>query len=164
MNSTISAIYQHGVFRPLEQLTLPESTRVQIQLLLPKQHNTFQRRLMNLYALLLDRAENGVINNDAQLFPQILQSDLKMLWYLCNPAQRDFCAMLELAALHLDGEQLTAEQIAAFQFGLECLEQEQVTKNDFDHCYEMLVAAGLPPSFSFDFESQSQIDQRPTTR
>lgn len=161
MNSTISAIYQHGVFRPLEQLTLPEATRVQIQLLLPKQHNAFQRRLMNLYALLLDRAENGAINNDAQLFPQILQSDLKMLWYLCKPTQRDFCAMLELAALHLDGEQLTAEQVTAFQFGLERLEQEQVTKNDFDHCYEMLVAAGLPPSFSFDDETVKSLLDEP---
>lgn len=161
MNSTISAIYQHGVFRPLEQLTLPEATQVQIQLLSPKQHNAFQRRLMNLYDLLLDRVENGVMDNDDQLFPQILQSDLKMLWYLCKPAQRDFCAMLELAAMHLDGERITAEQIAAFQFGLERLDQEQVTKIDFDHCYEMLVAAGLPPSFSFDDETVKSLFDEP---
>lgn len=161
MTSTVAAIYQRGVFRPLEPLTLPESTKVQIQVLSPQHITAFQRRLMIIRELLMELEETLGNRADQKIFPQILQADLKMLWHLCQPIQREFCAMLELSAVHLDASNLTSVQIAAFRFGLDLLEQDTITKTDIDRCYDLLVDAGLPPSFSYDKETvQSYLDER----
>jgi predicted DNA-binding antitoxin AbrB/MazE fold protein len=46
MNKTIEAIYENGVFRPLEPVTLPEGERVQVNV--PEVSAEIQRRLASL--------------------------------------------------------------------------------------------------------------------
>ena len=44
MNSTVTAIYENGVLRPLTPLTLPERARVQIHVRLESTHTAEHRR------------------------------------------------------------------------------------------------------------------------
>lgn len=168
VNATIAAIYQQGVLRPLEPLTLPEATNVQIQVLAPEylrenykpSFNAFEHRLRIIYDLLTQAEENWGNVSEREVFPQILQQDLKSLWYLSPLSHRDFCAMLELSAMHLDSHDLNLEQIRAFRFGLRIIEQDEITENDMDLSHDHLIDAGLPPSFSFDEATvQSYLDE-----
>lgn len=168
MNSSISAIYQQGVLCPLEPLALPESANVQIQVISPeyfiisrpRYSNAFQRRLVIIHELLAEIEENWENESDQEIFPQILQIDLKLLWHLCQTSHREFCAMLELSAMHLEPNELTLEQVAAFRLGLGIIEQEVIAQKDMDHIHDLLIDAGLPPSFSFDHATvQSYLDE-----
>lgn len=150
MNSTVAAIYQRGVFRPLEPLTLPESTKVQIQVLSSQNVTAFQRRLLIIRDLLTELKETLGNSADQKIFLQILQADLKMLWHLCQPVQREFCAMLELSAMHLNANNVTLAQIAAFRFGLEIIGQDEITKTEIDRYHDLLIDADLLLSFRFD--------------
>ena len=48
MSKTIEAVYENGVFRPLESVTLPEGQRVQVSV--PELEAEIQRRLAALDA------------------------------------------------------------------------------------------------------------------
>jgi len=95
-----------------------------------------------------------------QLFPRLLEADLRTLWHLCRPSQRELCAILELAAAHIHPDSLTHEQAAAMRFAFDLLEQETLTNADLNECHERLTAAGLPPAFALDTETvQSYLDE-----
>lgn len=148
MNITVSAVYEQGVLHLFNPLKLPESTSVQIQVWAKHQYrqSAFRRRLAALHDLFLQIEQDWSNDLVRQLFPQILQTDLKMLWHLCQPPHSEFCAMLELSAMHLEQHELTLKHVAVFQFGIELLDNDELTEADFDACYERLVDAELFPS------------------
>ncbi|MEM7533921.1 MAG: antitoxin family protein [Chloroflexota bacterium] len=152
MNTTISAVYEQGALRLFTPLKLPESTNVQVQVLSKNAYKqrAFHRRLATIHDVLSQVEQEWSNNAVRHMFPQILRTDLKMLWHLCKPPQRELCTMLELSAIHLNSEDLTHEQVSAFRSGIGLLESDKIQSNDFDACYDRLIDVGLPPSFSYD--------------
>lgn len=152
MNTTVSAVYEQGALRLSTPLKLPESTNVKVQIWSNKLYpqRAFHRRLATTRDLLTQVEQEWSNDEVRRVFPQILRTDLKRIWHLCKPPSSEFCAMLELGAMHLDEQTLTLEQVHVFSFGIDLLEQDTLTDADFDACYNRLVDVGLPPSFSFD--------------
>lgn len=155
MNTTVAAIYEQGALRLLNPLSLPESSRVQVQILTQSadlQAEAFARQLLSLYQLLStleDEWENDLMR-EAVL--QLLQADLRTLWHLTQSPARVLCAMLQLAAGHLQTATLAHAQIEAIRFVLDRLTDLAVTEAKIRLCHERLTAVGLPPSFAFPAE------------
>jgi predicted DNA-binding antitoxin AbrB/MazE fold protein len=129
MSITFPAVYQRGALRPLKPLQLPERSHVRLQLLTDETEAIelpFARCLEGLRHLLASVEQNSSDNLVRQLFPQLIRTDLRTLWHLSRPAQRELVASLELAAGHLRPEDLTREQIAALRFTLGLLDQQPV--------------------------------------
>jgi hypothetical protein len=149
--------------RPLKPLQLPERSHVRLQLLTDETEAIelpFARCLEGLRHLLASVEQNSSDNLVRQLFPQLIRTDLRTLWHLSRPAQRELIASLELAAGHLRPEDLIREQIAALRFALGLLDRQSVANADLDECRERLTAAGLPPTFTLDAETvQSYLDE-----
>ncbi|MFQ5813682.1 MAG: antitoxin family protein [Anaerolineae bacterium] len=162
MTITISAIYEQGVLRPLKPLNLVEHNQVHVQILTddaPSNEVSFSQCLGGLRQLLASLEQDWSNDLVRRLFPQLLRADLRALWHLCRPSQRELCAMLELAAAHLHRDSLTHEQIAAIRFAFDLLEREALTAADLNEAHERLTAAGLPPAFALDAETvQSYLD------
>ncbi len=169
MNKTVSAIYAAGSLQLLEPVTLPESAKVQVQILDTeadpetgyRQTDSFRHCVGNLRHLLTQVERHWAVDVARQTLPRVLRSELKTLWHLCEPPQRRLCAMLELSANHLDETQITLEQIAAFQFALDLLEKDPITELHLKTCRQQLTAVGLPPRFTLGDEVvQSYVDER----
>lgn len=165
MDTTIPAIYEQGVFHPLEPLELPESTMVEVHLLANDhgsrvQTTTFQQYVIRLRAALPQLAKKWSEELVQQTFIKIFRDDLQTLWYLCPISHRDLCAMLLLAIQGDPKERLAAPQLAALQFVLNKLEQPELTEADVEECHEKLLAADLFLSFDLDNNAlQSYLDE-----
>ena len=168
MNKTVSAIYAAGSLQLLEPVILPESTKVQVQIVHPeigsvtsyRQADSFRHCLANIHHL-LNRAEaNWSIDLVRQTLPNILRNDLKTLWDLCDYPQRKLCAMLELSAKHLDEKRLSLEQVAVLRAGLDLLEQDDISEPELKKYRRRLVEVGLPPTFILEQSVvQSYVDE-----
>ena len=168
MHTTVSAIYEAGSLQLLEPLALPDATRVQVQVFdvaMEAEHGyrqaeAFHHCLVNLRHLLIQTEQHWSVDLVRQALPHLLRNELKTLWYLCVPTQRKLCAMLELAAKQLDETQLTVEQVGAFRFVLDLLEQAELTEVDLNISRKRLIAVGLPPRFTLDQAVvQSYVDE-----
>lgn len=164
MNTTISAIYEQGVFHPLEPLELPEATLVQVHL--PPDNSasvemaTIQQYVARLRTALPQLAKQWTEKIVQQTYTNIFRDNLQTLWYLCPPLHRDLCAMLLLAIQNLGGEKLSASQIDAIHFVLNKIEQEELTELDMEASHERLLEADLFLSFSLDQDAlQSYLDE-----
>ena len=69
MSETIEAVYEHGVFRPLHPVSLPEGERVQVTL--PDAREEIQRRLTALQAF--DTARETLTEAEWRLFDDAVQ-------------------------------------------------------------------------------------------
>ena len=155
MSTTVAAIYERGALRLLNPVALPESSRVQVQILTQSaddQAEAFTRQLRTLYQLL--SMVEGEWENDLlrDAFLPLLQADLRALWHLAQPPVRVLCAMLQLAVGHLQTATLAHAQIEAIRFVLDQLTNLAVTETEIRLCHEHLTAVGLPPSFAFPAE------------
>ncbi|HUI43405.1 MAG TPA: antitoxin family protein [Terriglobia bacterium] len=56
---TIHAVYESGVFRPLETVDLPERTEVEFEPRLAEQTQDRNRQLDGIYAILGERYQSG---------------------------------------------------------------------------------------------------------
>lgn len=56
---TIHAVYESGVFRPLETVELPERTKVEFEPRLVEQPEAQNGRLDGIYAILAERYQSG---------------------------------------------------------------------------------------------------------
>lgn len=54
---TIEAIYEHGIFRPIVPVTLPENCRVQV--ILQAENDEFKQDLDAIYAIMARRFNSG---------------------------------------------------------------------------------------------------------
>lgn len=149
----ISAVYEKGTFRPTKPISMRESSQVQLQILADDvgvDRFPFNHSLLELYAL-LDAVEKGWTNQTVrQLFPQMLEHDLRVLWHQSKPFQRELCAMLTLAATHIKPNTLISPQISAIRGCLHFLEQDELSEKDLAQCHEELTNASLHTSFAFD--------------
>ena len=62
MTTTIHAIFENGVFRPVEPISLPESTPVELEVRTPDQQQTqspMSPGLAKVYAILGERYDSG---------------------------------------------------------------------------------------------------------
>ena len=63
MSSTVHAIYENGVFRPVEPVTLPDNTRVELEVRLSEERETSRAPmspgLAKVYAILGERYNSG---------------------------------------------------------------------------------------------------------
>lgn len=162
MNATLSAIYEQGNLRLFKPLKLPEQSQVWVQVLSNnRDHKVLKNRyLAELRRLLASLEENWSSNLVRELFPKLLQDNLRLLWRIAQPSQRKVCSMLVLAASNIDPDRLTHQQIAAIHFALDLLEQKSVTDADLDACDERLTAVNLPPAFALDAETvQSYLEE-----
>jgi predicted DNA-binding antitoxin AbrB/MazE fold protein len=59
---TIEAIYEHGVFRPVEPVTLPENSRVQLQIVngAPAEQTEQNDEMQTIYEILGRRHTTGI--------------------------------------------------------------------------------------------------------
>jgi predicted DNA-binding antitoxin AbrB/MazE fold protein len=75
MSETITAIYEHGVLRPLTPLALPENARVQIQIMDQPASNEERTRVLQVLV------EAGIISaaEPPSPFPPISESELERL-------------------------------------------------------------------------------------
>ena len=163
MSTTIAAVYEQGTLRLLDPVALDESSQVQVQILPANgdgQATSFERQLVSTQQL-LSAVENEWINDLVRdVFPRLLQEDLRTLWHLCQPPYSTLCAMLQLAAAHLQSDNLTHEQIAAIRLGLDFLSQPDLTEANIYECHQRLTASGLSPAFALDAETvQSYLDE-----
>lgn len=149
----ISAIYEKGTFRPTKPISMREASQVQLQILADNaevDRFSFNHSLLELYAL-LDSVEKGWTNQTVrQLFSQMLEHDLRVLWHQSQPFQRELCSMLTLAATHVKPDTLTSIQVSAIRGCLHFLEQDELSEQDLDQCHEELTKASLHTSFAFD--------------
>lgn len=164
MNTTISAIYEQGVFHPLEPLELPEATLVQVHLP-PDDHAnaamvTIRQYVARLRAALPRFAQQWSEKIVQQTYTNIFRDNVQTLWYLSPPLRRDLCAMVLLAIQNLGTEKLSASQVEALHFVLNKIEQEEVTEADIDASHEKLLEADLFLSFSLAQDAlQSYLDE-----
>jgi len=163
MATTISAVYEQGTLRLLKPLKLPEHSQVRVQIFTDDTHPSevsFSQCLRSLRQLLASMEQDWSNDLVRQLFPRLLRADVRALWHLCQPSQRELCAILELAAAHIRPDSLTHEQVAAIRFAFDLLEREALTDADLNETHERLTAAGLPPAFALDAETvQSYLDE-----
>lgn len=167
MNKTVAAIYEAGSLQLLESVELPDATRVQVQIsnLVAEngyqQADSFRRCLENIRALLLKAEMHWSVDLVRQSLPPILRNELRTLWYLCEPSQRKLCAMLELSVKQMDETQLTVQQVAVVQYGLDLLENAAPTELEVKNYRRQLIDVGLPPRFTLDQSVvQHYVDER----
>ena len=162
MNATVSAVYQQGALHLLKPLKLPERKKVWVQVLTDQtniQTLSLKDYLVELRRLLASVEQNWSNDLVRQLFREPFQAELRKLWRLCQPSQREVCSMLTLATTHIDSS-LTDEQVAAIDFALDLLEQDTLTDLDLDACHERLTDVELPPAFAFNSEIvQSYLEE-----
>ena len=72
MSETITAIYEHGVLRPLRPLPLPENARVHIQIL---DESTGTEERMRVYQVLTDAGVIGAAESPASVL-SVSESEL----------------------------------------------------------------------------------------
>jgi predicted DNA-binding antitoxin AbrB/MazE fold protein len=61
MTSTVHAVYENGVFRPVEPVDLPDHTRVELELRIPGEQDPgkIPGGLASIYAILGERYDSG---------------------------------------------------------------------------------------------------------
>ena len=62
MTTTIHAIFENGVFRPVEPISLPESTSVELEVRIPDEQRAespMSEGLAKVYAILGERYDSG---------------------------------------------------------------------------------------------------------
>ena len=62
MTTTVHAIFENGVFRPVEPISLPESTSVELEVRMPDEQRTespMSEGLAKVYAILGERYDSG---------------------------------------------------------------------------------------------------------
>lgn len=163
MSVTLPVIYEQGILRPLEPLTLPESSRMTVQILgeeLDEYALSFQRALADLQRLLQSVEQNWSNALVRQVFIQLIEPQLRTLWRFAPPSLSELCGLLVLAASHVDAKQLTLEQLQALHFGLSLLTRPTVTDVDLDELQDRCILAGIPPALTFPTAMvQSYIDE-----
>ena len=155
MNATVSAVYERGALHLLKPLKLPERSQVWVQVFndnTDKQAMSFKRYLLSIRQLMASLQQNSSSHLVRQLFPKLLQDDLRTLWRLAAPAQSELCSMLFLAVTNLSTKSITKDQITAINFALDLLERNTLTDADLDACDERLTAANLPPTLALGAE------------
>ena len=164
MNATVSAVYEQGALHLVQPLKLPERSQVWVQVLsdhTDEQEISFKRYLATVRRLMVSLEQNWSSHLVRQLFPKLLQDDLRTLSRLAQPPQSELCSMLFLAVTHICTDKITKEQMAAIYFALDLLEQETLTNADLDACDECLTALDLPASFALDAETvQSYLEEQ----
>jgi predicted DNA-binding antitoxin AbrB/MazE fold protein len=59
MNTTVHAIFENGVFRPVEPVSLPDRTSVELEVRLPGERAPMSQGLAEVYAILGERFDSG---------------------------------------------------------------------------------------------------------
>lgn len=166
MNATVSAVYEQGALHLVKPLKLPERSQVWVQVLSDntdeqEKEGSFKRYLATVRRLMASLQQNWSSHLVRQLFPKLLQDDLRTLSRLAQPPQSELCSMLFLAVTHIHQDKITKKQVTAIYFALDLLEQNTLTDADLDTCYERLIAVDLPPSFALDAETvQSYLEEQ----
>lgn len=163
MSVTLPVIYEQGILRPLAPLTLPESSRITVQIVdqEPGEYAlSFQRALTDLRRLLQSVEQNWSNALVRQVFVQLLEPQLRTLWRFAPPFLSELCGLLVLAASHVDAKQLTHAQLQALHFGVSLLTHPTVTDADLDEVQDRCILAGIPPALTFPAVMvQSYIDE-----
>jgi predicted DNA-binding antitoxin AbrB/MazE fold protein len=69
MNTTVHAIFEKGVFRPIESVALPEHTSVELEVRTTDEQRTaapMSEGLTNVYAILGERYNSGHVDTAAR--------------------------------------------------------------------------------------------------
>lgn len=163
MSTTVAAVYEQGALHLLDPISLPEASKVHVQILtqdVDDQTENFLHYLAHVHNLLnkvVDGWESDLVRT---VFVELLRPRLHSLWYLAQPPRRTLCTLLLLSASHLEPDTLTHKQIEALQFVLDRLASSTFTEAAIDDSREQLIDAGLPTSFAFPSEmTQSYLDE-----
>ena len=162
--STVTTIYDQGVLYTLYPLDLPDTTRVQVQIMpyksivVPTSMQT--RYLFRLRTTLAQLARPWTEDVIYQTYVNIFRNDLMTLWQLSLAQQSELCATLMLAIQSIHVEPLSTIQIDAVQFVLSKIGLSTLINADMAECHLKLIDAHLFLTASLDDDAiQSYLDE-----
>jgi len=162
--STVTTIYEQGQLYPLEPLLLPDTTKVQIQII------PYESMLVptTMQAHYLSRLQNTLVQLARpwtqemiyQAYVNIFRDDLVTLWQLSLGKQSELCATLMLAIQSIHIEPLSPVQVDVIGFVLDNIILDTLSEVEVAECHLKLLDAHLFLTASLDEEAlQDYFDE-----
>jgi len=162
--STVTTIYEQGRLYPLDPLPLPDTTKVQVQIV-PYESVTVPTAMQTHYlfrlrSTLMQLTRSWTQDMIYQAYVNIFRDDLMTLWQLSLGKQSELCATLMLAIQSIHIESLSPGQVDAIQFVLDKIGLDTLNEADMMQCHLKLLNVHLFLTASLDEEAlQDYLDE-----